>query len=250
LASLFILPSSENQLAMAGSQLAGEGVTLMVNQLDRMAHFFPPSLKNFLAQVGISLASADLNQLTRLEKIVNQVNRALNLFSLSAAVFFAWQLTNLSMETGNLGYFLAIAPLNSSLLSLSEIAQRALKAYAFLKGAEKNVTFSVIKFLSSEHSKLEKILQTCPSLAFALLDFFTNKPAFFSWLSTFASFTTLGMINSVNRLPMNVNEAASGLIFEALGGGLGVWLGRIKDPYKAFLKLLPHFVQWRENNVL
>lgn len=237
------LPASENQWAMFGSQLAGETLTLFFNQFDRLIHLLPPYFKKFLRQMGIILANNNSllsqTELTSLEKQVARINKLISFLSLALATGFAFGLTNLSLETHNSFPFFLIAPLNSTLLSLSEIGKRTLAAWAFLKTQEQQVKEAILNFLKIEKPQLEKILTECPPLAVAIIDFLTNRPAFYAWLSTYASFL-LYLVNCLHPLPMNINETFTGLIFEGGGGLTGARSTNRKDPWQIFQRLLPH----------
>lgn len=251
-----LLPRSKNQWAMIGSQLSGEVLTALVNRFDlvvhQLLHLLPPSFKKFLGHMGIALANTNFSeltplQLTSLEKNVNQINKAISFFSLVLATASAIGLTHLSINTENLLYFFSIAPLNSTLLALAEILKRTLSVHALLKAQEEKVAKTVVEFLGLEKPQLKQILTRYPSLAIGLLDFLTNKPAFYSWLLTYASFL-LYFVNRLQPLPMNVNEVLTGLIFEGIGGLYGLISGRRRDPWEAFQRLLPLLAQYDRTN--
>lgn len=232
--------------SMIVAQLAGEFLVQLLNKADELIHH--PKIRYFLSQVGIGLTQlTDWETKSDSEKGIFQhlnekrlrfaqgINSVLALLS-TLPVTFA--LSDLAMRTGEMSYFFLIAPVNSSILLISEILNRTIRNRRVLSQYSTEDRNKVVKQLTQETRFLKRLFEKYPSLAIALLDFSHNLPAYYAYLGTLTSFPVLTLINQVSRLPLEMNEALSGLIFEGASGLFGGLKGAKTDSYQTFLRLV------------
>lgn len=144
----------------------------------------------------------------------------------------------LSSMTGSMLPFLAVSPVNTGIIAGREILRRAkhiTKEFPELSNDGQDIK----QYLAQKykHRLPKTIIEKRPDLALAMVDYASNKPAFFGFMGTVASLG-LAAVPASDEATRQQIYAASAIIFEQIASFLGGATNKLSNPYKKLLKVM------------